>query len=99
MGAEGPGGAGGLALPALGGEGQLLLSGVSGNGGGRGHGAGGEQHGADLDELLAAVARQAYRTADRDLGQCTGAWWGGAAAVPAHAHPAVAPGAAAGLQP
>ena len=45
--------------------------------------AGGQQQLRDLGCLPGAFAREAQRTAERDLGQCHGPSWRGAAGVPA----------------
>ena len=84
---RGGAGFGGLDQPELWRKGRLLLGSVSGDRGSGVDGAGGQQQLRNLGCLLGAVAAEALRAAQRDLGQRTGAPWGGGAGIPADAGP------------
>ncbi len=85
VGAEGGARLGRFDLPALGGEGELLLGGLPGDRGGRAHGTGRDQFLRDERRVPPAAARQPSRAAGRALGQRAGPRRRGGARLPGDA--------------
>ena len=85
-------GSGGLEQPAAWREGQLLLGGVPGDGGGGVDGTGGQQQLRDLGRLPDATEGKILRAAEGDLGQRAGPPRGGGAGVSSDARTASAAG-------
>ena len=76
-------GSGGVHQSQLRGEGQLLLSGMLGDGGGGMDGTGWQQQLGHLGCLPEATEREVSWALEGDLGQCASPSWGGDAGIPA----------------